>query len=288
MGIGAAAGAVGGASSHIGSNASKVFTSGAAQAATRVGVQATAGMATDASLQMLEKGTIDPKQLLLNTAGQVTIATTGEITQSVSKQTTKYAEKVNSEMIDDNLKNNPDPDLKAKLEKAAREINSLKPEVVQEQNKLLSEYEVKEQNRHQERKNFKDYKADLVKAETVDPALKDKVVKHVDKRIKELSVKSAKPPIIGDNKNIHVLADGKLKGDFAVDLGTRKQPDRAVFTKHGKHFIYQDHTTSHDYNNMRTDVTNLIPDPFDALRPDQLRARQMENEEEQGDDKKTK
>ena len=97
IGIGAVAGTVGGASTHIGSNLSKGVASEVGKAATRIGCQATTAAATDAGLlQLIDKGEIDTKQMLLNTAGQIAVATSAEISSSVSKRTDAYTQKVNS------------------------------------------------------------------------------------------------------------------------------------------------------------------------------------------------
>lgn len=93
VGIGAVAGTVGGASTHVGSNLSKGVASEVGKAATRVSVQAASAAATDASLQYYDKGEIDTKQLLLTTAGQITVATTAEVSQNVSKRTELYNKK---------------------------------------------------------------------------------------------------------------------------------------------------------------------------------------------------
>lgn len=85
VGIGAFAGSVGGASTHIGNNLSEGLNE-VGKAVTRVSVQASTAAATDASLQLIDKGEIDTKQLLLSTAGQITIAATSEITQNLSTQ----------------------------------------------------------------------------------------------------------------------------------------------------------------------------------------------------------
>lgn len=99
-GIGAIAGSVGGASTHIGTNLSKGLTD-VSQAITRITVQASAAAATDASLQFIEKGDVDTRQLLLNTAGQLTVAATSEITQNYSKQNDHQIKKSNNELKQD-------------------------------------------------------------------------------------------------------------------------------------------------------------------------------------------
>lgn len=95
VGIGALAGSVGGASTHLGSNLSKGM-SDVGRAMTRMSVQASAAAATDASLQLIDKGEIDTKQLLLNTAGQLTVAATTEITQSFSRPGDHYNKKLSA------------------------------------------------------------------------------------------------------------------------------------------------------------------------------------------------
>lgn len=101
--MGAVVGAVGGASVQAASSASSRVTSEVTKAATRVGVQGVSAAATDAGIQLYQTGTVDLKQTALNTAGQLVVATTAEASSARAQRTSTYAEKVNNQLIDENM-----------------------------------------------------------------------------------------------------------------------------------------------------------------------------------------
>lgn len=313
IGIGAAAGTIGGASTHLGSNLSKGVSNEIGKAVTRVSVQATTAAATDAGLQLIDKGEIDPKQLILNTAGQITVATTAEISQNISRRTETYASKVNSEVIEESLKKTNDPnidkkELETQLKARAKELNALPPSVKDEQLKNANEYSkvqsnIQEQTMHKENLLKIHENPNLTGQEKAQQRQQycrenklpqTKPVKHINRNINKLNQQAGelRPVKIGDN-NAHFLHDDRI-GQVALDLnlgdvetGEHRNGERAVFEKHGDTFVYADHTLEHDYDNCRKGVVDLINDPFDALRPEHLNRDFVDiNEEEEVGDKK--
>lgn len=301
VGIGMIAGSVGGASTHAGSNLSKGIQSGVGKAVTRIGVQSATAAATDAGLQLADKGEIDPKQLLLNTAGQITVATTAEVSQNFSKNTNAYTKKVNSEMISDNLDKDGNKIPQAKLEAAAKEANSLCPKVVEENlNKVKQYNEV--QAKLEQAKIHKDNLQQITDSTNLNgqekQALRVKyceknnvnpknAVKNLNKQIQHLNEKAGglNPQKMGEN-NMHFLR-GEREGQIAIDLSARdpetgqRSGDRVLMTHKNGKFLYTDHTSQHDYENCRKNINNLIPDPFDGLRPEHvnLDAKDYEDDE---------
>lgn len=290
VGIGIIAGSVGGASTHAGSNISKGIESGVGKAVTRIGVQSATAAATDAGLQLADKGEIDPKQLLLNTAGQITVATTAEVSQNYSKKTNAYTKKVNSEMIADNLDKDGNKVSQAKLEAAGKEANSLSPKVVEENlNKVKQYNEV--QAKLDQAKIHKDNLLQINESANLNGQEKQALrmeyceknnvnpknpVKNLNKQIQYLNEKAGdvNPQKMGKN-NMHFLR-GDREGQVAIDLSPRdpetgqRSGDRVLLTHKNGKFIYTDHTSEHDYPNCRKNINNLIPDPFDALRPEHV------------------
>lgn len=313
IGIGAAAGTVGGASTHLGSNLSKGVSNEIGKAVTRVGVQATTAAATDATLQIIDKGEIDPKQLILNTAGQITVATTAEISQNVSRRTETYAIKVNSEVIEESLKKTNDPnidkkELEAQLKSRAKELNSLPSSVKDKQLQNVNEYSkvqstIQEQTMHKENLLKIHENPNLSGQEKAQQRQEycrenklpqTKPIKAINRNINKLNQKASdlRPVKIGDN-NAHFLSGDRV-GQVAADLnlgdvetGEHRNGERAVFEKHGDTYVYADHTLDHDYESCRKGVENLINDPFDALRPEHLNKDFIGiNEEDEVGDKK--
>lgn len=142
VGIGALAGSVGGASAHIGSNASKGMNE-VSKAVTRVSFQASTAAATDASLQLLDKGEIDTKQLLLNTAGQITIAATSEITQNPSRPNDNFHRKASSQIFreQNSLRSQPPPE----------QITIMSPKDIETIMKKVSDFDSKAQGKINEK-----------------------------------------------------------------------------------------------------------------------------------------
>lgn len=289
VGIGMIAGSVGGASTHAGSNISKGVESGIGKAVTRIGVQATTAAVTDAGLQLADKGEIDAKQLILNTAGQITVATTAEVTHGLSRSTNAYTEKVNSEMIADNIDKDGNKISQAQLEAAAKEANSINPKVV-EKNLM----EVKQYNEiHAKLEQVMNHKENLLQisestatprekhALTTDYCTKNKLnpkntVQNLNKKIGYLNKKASdfKPAKMGPN-NLHFLK-GDREGQVAIDLSPRdpetgqRSGDRVILERKDGKFIYADHTTTHDYEHCRKNISNIIPDSYDGLRPEHM------------------
>lgn len=303
VGIGALAGAVGGASMHIGSSASSELTSELAKAATRVSVQATATAATDAGLQYLDKREIDPRQVMLNTVGAITVATAAEVSQNVSKRTDAYNKKVNQELIKDNIEKDASKagntdELQNKLNSMVKDVNSLPTNLIEDNLKTVNEYnkyreQIKELNSHKRsllkiNRNVDlspQQKATLRQDYIAKNNLADGVkVKHINRNINLLKAQAngLRPQFIGKDK-MHFLY-GDRTGQIAVDLAPpdssgERSLQRAVFEIHGDKFVYADHTLDHDYEGCRKNVSNLITDPFDTLRPEQFN-KEFKDEDE--------
>lgn len=302
VGIGMIAGSVGGASTHAGSNISKGIESGVGKAVTRIGVQSATAAATDAGLQLADKGEIDPRQLILNTAGQITVATTAEISQNFSKKTNAYTKKVNSEMIADNLDKDGNKFSQAQIDAAGKEINSLSPKVVEDNLNTAKQYD----DVQAKLKQVKTHKNNLMQinddASRLDYCEKNKLnpnnpVKALNQQIDYFNekVEGIKPPKMGAN-NLHFL-HGDREGQVAYDLTPRdaetgqRSGDRAIFTHKNGKFYYVDHTAEHNYQNCRKNIDNIIPDPFDALRPEHLNLDPLADaydDDDDSDSKKTK
>lgn len=298
VGIGLVAGTVGGASTHLGSNLSKGVASEVGKAATRVSVQAASAAATDASLQYYDKGEIDPRQLMLTTAGQITVATTAEISQNVSKRTDLYNKKINSELIIENAGKDSDKITPEKNQEAREKINSLPPE---ERKANLdkayrhTEATQKTQKLEMHRENLAKINNDASlstqqKLETKQVYCKEnnlpnsKTSRYLSRGIEKSSRVAAqsKPGYIGDSK-IHALTGDRV-GQIAVDLELpnqetgKRSSERAIFKIHGEKAVYVDHTASHDYKGCRNS-SNVISDPFDVLRPEQINRDWIDEED---------
>lgn len=104
IGVGAIVGAVGGASAQAASSASTRFSSEATKAITRVGVQGASAAATDVGIQLYQTGEVDFKQTALNTTGQLAVATTAEMSSAAAQRTNAYANKVNNQLVDENVR----------------------------------------------------------------------------------------------------------------------------------------------------------------------------------------
>ncbi|KAG5679862.1 hypothetical protein PVAND_009399 [Polypedilum vanderplanki] len=74
------------------------FSDEVTKAVTRVGVQATSAVATDASLQLIQTGTVDPTKLCLNATGQLIVASTAEVSASAAQRTESYANRKNEDL----------------------------------------------------------------------------------------------------------------------------------------------------------------------------------------------
>lgn len=307
VGIGMIAGSVGGASTHAGSNISKGVESGIGKAVTRIGVQATTAAVTDAGLQLADKGEIDPKQLILNTAGQITVATTAEVTHGLSKNTNAYTQKVNSEMIADNLDKDGNKISQAQLEAAVKEANSLNPKVV-EKNSM----EVKKYNEVQSKLDrAMNHKENLLRISDAPVTPQEKqalkanycaknklptrnTVKNLNRNIENLNKQASafRPEKMGPN-NVHFLR-GDREGQVAIDLSPRdletgqRSGDRVILQRQDGRFIYADHTTTHDYENCRKNISNLIPDSYDGLRPEHINLDPHVHDGDDDDENKSK
>lgn len=281
VGIGAAAGALGGASTHLGSNISSKVSGQVGKAVTRISVQATTAAATDATLQYIDKGEIDTKQLLLNSAAQITVATTSEVSQNVSKRTESYSNKVNSEMIKESTN---DKELQAKLEAGAKDVRALSDKFIDDSQQKAAEFDkAQKSNKLQIEGLRKDL--EKLKLSSEDTKVQQKQVRRAINKLHK-NTQQLKPPKIGD-KNIHLL-HGERANQIAVDINLDDATDkrgahRAVYEKHDGTWVYADHTLDHNYDELKTNVQNLIPDPFDALRPEQF---VLPDEEENDGDKK--
>jgi len=84
--VGAAVGTIGGASSQIARGVTKPLTNEIGRAVTRIAVQGSSSAVTDAGVQLVQSGTVNPQQLILNTTGKMALATTAEVSTSVTKQ----------------------------------------------------------------------------------------------------------------------------------------------------------------------------------------------------------
>lgn len=117
----------------------------------RVGVVTVLDVGTDAGLQFCQNGKVDTDQLLFNTVGRVTIGTTSEVTRNLAKRTS-HNKKLNKNLTDDVIVgvDEKTKELKKKVMKAAENLNSLSPDVVEENKKQVLEQEKKIQNRQNE------------------------------------------------------------------------------------------------------------------------------------------
>lgn len=291
------------------SSASKTVSSEVAKAITRVGVQASSGAATDVGLQLYENGEIDTKRVILNTIGQITVASTAEITQSAAKRTDTYAKKANNQLINDNFEKDQDKmsnkdETKINLIKTEETVNSLPSKTVEENAKRVNDY-----NKVQEKiSGLSTHKDNLMKINDnpdLNPKQKAELrldygkknnlskggMKPIKRQLKFLNKRAAvlRPELIGD-KNIHFL-HGDRTGQVAIDLSPpdpitgERSADRVILEKVGNKFVYADHTLDHDYEGCRRGVENLIKDPYDVLRPENMNRDFTVEEEESGDKK---
>lgn len=263
--IGAAAGTVGGASTHLASNVSKSVSSEVGKAVTRVSVQATSAAATDAGLQLIDKGEIDPKQLVLNTVGQITVATTGEVSQGMAKRTDAYNQKVNRELIQDDVeKKNVPKEMKSTLEDSLKTVNEgVPPNVLEDHLKEADVYKG-----HQQKLTKIQDNPDLTFVQKEEQQREynrqNNLPESKTKRI--INNEIYKSERVGDN-NVHKLTGGR-EGQIAMDIktGTEKRgPQRIIAeVRHGK-YVYSEYLPDHNYDGPKKDI--LIVDPYDALRP---------------------
>lgn len=126
MALGAVVGAVGGASAKAANNLTKDVLSQTTKAVTRVGVQGASAAATDVGLQLYQTGEVDLKQTALHTTGQLVVSTTAEVSSLKAQKTTAYANKVNNQLIDENMaKDNLTNQEKQELKNQLRSLNSM-------------------------------------------------------------------------------------------------------------------------------------------------------------------
>lgn len=236
---------------------------------------------------MAIKGEIDRKQLILNTAGQITVATTAEVSFGLSRTSDAYTEKVNSEMIANNLDKDGNQISQEQLEAAAKEANSLNAEDVEGNLKKVkqcneaktklkqAEYHIKELKKINDSATSSEDQKSLKIAYCIKNKLpiKNTVKDLKSKRIYlHRKIADFTPEKMGSN-NMHFLLGNDREGQVAIDLNPpdpeilRRSGVRVILQrKYGK-FIYADHTITHDYGNCRKNISNLIPDPYDGLRP---------------------
>lgn len=281
--IGAAAGTIGGASTHLASNVSKSVSSEVGKAITRVSVQASSAAATDAGLQLMDKGEVDFKQLAMNTAGQITVATTAEFSQGMAKRTDAYNNKINSERIHeevDNKKNVKNPDeTKAILKGTLKIAKEMPPSKLEEQLKRADAYKVHQQklveisnNQDLSHVQREELRRDYIKTNSL-PEKKTMI------RIKNQIYKLER---VGDS-NIHKLKDGRA-GQYAIDVrgdANGRGAERLIFEERNGKYVVAEYTTDHNYDGTKKDI--FIHDPFDALRPEQINRDFEECNEENND-----
>lgn len=241
---------------------SSLASNGVAKSVTRVGVQAATAAATDAGLQLCEKGEIDTKQLMLNTVGQVAMASTAEVTQSTIKRTEVYSKTMNEGLVKDNMSKDQDKmtdisKTKQELIAAEKVVNSLPSKDVQDQIRTVDKV-----NTIQEKI------ADL-KLQKQNSNIQQRT--EINKEIKVLKQQAyeSMPTRLGENK-VHFL-HGDRTGQVAVEI--KEGPfgtSRVVLEKLGDKYVYVDHTLDHNYEGCRKGVRNFTNDPFRALRPDQI------------------
>lgn len=121
VGMGAVVGTVGGASSQFASSVSSGVSNEVGQAVTRVAVQGTSAAATDAGLQLIQTGTINTEQLMLNTIGQATVAGAAEVSSSMAQRTDAYNNRINNEKISNS---NLSPEEAQKVKNMIKDANS--------------------------------------------------------------------------------------------------------------------------------------------------------------------
>lgn len=119
--MGAVVGTVGGASSQVASSVSSEISNEIGQAVTRVAVQGTSAAATDAGLQLIQTGTINTEQLMLNAIGQATVAGAAEVSSSMAQRTDAYNNRINNEKINNS---NLPPEEAQKVKNIIKDANS--------------------------------------------------------------------------------------------------------------------------------------------------------------------
>lgn len=130
IGMGALMGAVGGASAQAASSASSKVSNEVTKAITRVGVQGASAAATDAGIQYYQTGEVDLAQTALNTTGQLVVATTAEVSSAAAQRTNAYANKVNNQLVDENVKkDNLTPKEAQEIKDRMKALNNMKGEV---------------------------------------------------------------------------------------------------------------------------------------------------------------
>lgn len=290
--IGAVAGTVGGASTHIGSNVSKGVSNEVGKAVTRIGVQASSAAATDAGLQYYDKGEIDFKQTMLTTAGQLTVATTAEISQGMAQRSKAYNAKVNNERINEELeqKNVKNPEeVKAKLQSAIEAAHETPPKALDDTLKRTDVYKTHQQELlkiHNNPELTFAQKAELRGEYIRQHSLPEK---NTMKIIKNKIYKSER---VGDS-NIHKLKGGR-DGQYAIDIKSDTKgrgSERAILVDKNGKYVLAEFTTDHNYDGTKKEFD--IYDPFDTIRPEHLNLDALFGEDnpedvEDKDDKKTK
>ena len=128
MGTGIVCGGIGGASSHIASNVSKVAGNEVGKAAIRVGTQASSGAAVDAGMQMYEKKTfdireVDPAKVVVAAGSQAVVAGAGEVGRIAGERTASYAEKVEKQFINEDFKDPKERKVVEKFVNDAKDIS---------------------------------------------------------------------------------------------------------------------------------------------------------------------
>lgn len=255
VGFGALVGTVGGASSQVAGFASTKVSSEVGRAVTRVAVQGSSAAGTDAVIQLVQNGEVDPTRLLLNTTGQLTVAATAEVTSSAAQRTKAYANKVSEQnMKQTDLTPDEIKDIKLKLDEANR--NDIKKGIDDIKNQQKANQRVLRQ----------------IKANNQQKSL-----------TKEDYNRLVKPKTIGES-HIHPVMNGKkIAADFGPNDGPYDRPSaRVTMEEHKGNYIYSKHNRDHDYNAMKGSVLKDISDPLNnVLRNDQINAHLMDEDDDE-------
>lgn len=276
MAVGTIAGGVGGAATHVGSNASKLVSNGAGKVVTRVTVQATASGIAATGVELYENdGELDAdsiKRIGLAAGSQAAVAATYECAANGIARTEAYSKKMGGGDVK-TVANDP-------------EFQRKKADYEQTQERLKMYKDAKTRSLEIGQRN------DLTPQEKQQlreqlPA-KGKIAR-INQRIGRAQSQLRDPGMQGDRQNVHLLK-GERAGQFAVDLepvapGKPRGPERAVFDVRDGEARYVGQTLEHDYGNLQAhSETNSRPhlDAAGAI------TQKYEMEKDDDDDKKNK
>lgn len=290
VGTGAAAGAVGGASYHLSSNLTKgTMMNGVMKAITRVCVQVGSTAATDAGIQLVQKGEIDCKQVLCSSTGALVLSTTSECSQSVARKTNTFRNKTKNQIMEERIlekdesgsnSNQKHNDHLTDLVDNANKIpdsdyRDIKE--VQQQKSVLNEIEkkgncIKSLAKIDSNKQLKPEVAEKKRsvAYKINSVQEGTPISSIENDIKVLKEQVTLHKQVLDT-NAHALK-GERVGQISFDTNPPKSgprgPERLIMEKYYDYYYPVDYTETHDYKNSEKSVRNLINNPFEAQAPE--------------------